>query len=100
MSGNYCKLCACKFGFALGLIWGLGVLILGWAAWLWGYGTPVVLLWSHVYLGYSATFLGGLWGGLWGLVDFFIFGLLVAWVYNGCLGCCKKTSCGPTESTD
>jgi len=92
MSGNYCKLCACKFGFALGLIWGLGTLLLGWAGWLWGFGVPVIMLWSHVYLGFAPTLVGGLWGGLWGLIDFFIFGLLVAWVYNGCLGCCKKTS--------
>lgn len=94
MTGNYCKLCACKFGFAFGLIWGLGTLLLGWAGWLWGFGVPVIMLWSHVYLGFAPTLVGGLWGGLWGLIDFFIFGLLVAWVYNGSLGCCKKTSCG------
>lgn len=85
------KLCAGKFGFAFGLIWALGMLLLGWAAWLWGYGTPLVALWSTVYLGYAPTFLGGIYGALWGFVDFFIFGWLVIVVYNACCKCCNKS---------
>ena len=92
MSGNNCKLCAVKFGFELGIIWGLGCFLMGWAGWLFGYGVPVVQLWAHVYIGYSATFLGGILGAIWGFIDFFIFGLLVAWVYNCCCGSCKKSS--------
>ncbi len=92
MSGNHCRLCPGKFGFALGLIWGLGTLLLGWAGWLWGYGIAVIVIWSHVYLGYSPTFVGGIIGGIWGFVDFFVFGLLVAWIYNCCCGKCKKTA--------
>jgi len=90
MSGSSSKLCAGRFGFALGLIWGLGAMLFAWAAWKWGYGVPLVALWSHVYPGYAATFVGGLWGLLWGFIEFFIFGLLVAWVYNGCCGKCKR----------
>jgi len=93
MTASNCRLCAGKFGFALGLIWGLGTMLLGWAGWLWAYGLPMIQMWGHVYLGFSATFLGGIYGGLWGFVDFFIFGLLVAWVYNSCCKKCKGGSC-------
>ncbi len=94
MSGNNCRLSPGKFGFAFGLVWGVGTLLLGWAAWLWGYSATMVQLWSHAYLGYSATFLGGIWGGIWGFIEFFVFGFLVAWVYNCCGGCSKKSSGG------
>ncbi len=69
-------------GLALGLgvTWGLGVLLLGWAGWL-GYGTGFTGL-SSIYLGYDATFLGGIIGALWGFVDGAIGGALIAWVYN------------------
>jgi len=86
------KLCPVKFGFAFGLIWGLGMLLVGWAAWLWDFGTPFVTLWGSVYKGFEPTLVGGLIGGAWGFVDFFIFGLLVAWVYNCCCKCCKHSS--------
>jgi hypothetical protein len=84
MSTETMKLSACKFGFAFGAIWALGVLLLGWSAWLCGYGSAFVALFSSVYLGYAASFLGAIFGALWGFVDFFIFAWLVAIVYNGC----------------
>lgn len=87
MSGNT-QLKVCSFGFAMGLIWGLGILLLAWLS-MWcagGWGAGFIKVLSSVYTGYAATWVGGLIGGLWGFVDFFIFGALVAWVYNS--RCC------------
>lgn len=92
MSGNYARLAPGKFGFAWGLIWALGLLLLGWAAWLWGFAVPFVQMMGHGYVGYAPTFLGAIWGALWGFVDFFIFAWLVALVYNCCCKSCPKTS--------
>lgn len=85
MSGSQGKLCAGKFGFAFGLIWGLGIFLLGIAGTYCAFGLPFIHLWGSIYHGYTATLLGSVYGGLWGFVDFFIFGWLVALVYNcGC----------------
>lgn len=71
-----------KFGIALGSIWGLGWLLLGWTAWLWQYGIPIVNDVSSAYWGYAPTFDGAIYGAVWGFIDFFVFGWLVAKVYN------------------
>ncbi len=77
-----------RLGFAFGLIWGLGMLLMGWAGWLSGFGVPMTRMWGTVYIGFAPTFVGGILGFIWGFIDFFIFGALVAWVYN--CACCKK----------
>ncbi|HTR04498.1 MAG TPA: bacteriophage holin [Thermoanaerobaculia bacterium] len=69
----------------LGLTWGLGVMLLGWIA-ASGWGARVVDLLSSVYLGYAATFLGGLIGGLWAFADAFVAGALFAFFYNALSG--------------
>lgn len=94
MTRNYTQLSKIRLAFALGLIWGLGWLLLGWAAWLWQYGIPIVNLMASAYLGYAPTFAGAIIGGIWGFVDAFIFGFLVALVYN-CCNCCGKKACEP-----
>ena len=85
------KICPVKFGFAFGLIWGLGMLLIGWADWLWEYGEQFVNTFASVYYGFEPTFWGGIVGFFWGFVDFFIFGFLVFWVYNCCTKCCKHS---------
>ncbi len=90
MSDHCMKLSAVKFGFALGLIWALSVLLTGWAGAIWGYAMPWIRLLASVYLGYAATFWGAIVGAIWAFVDLFIFGLLVGWVYN--CSCAKKKS--------
>lgn len=71
-----------RFGVAFGLIWGLGMLLMGWGAWLTGWATPLVLVFGSGYVGFTPTFWGGLVGFFWGFIDFFVFGFLLAWVYN------------------
>jgi len=92
MSGNYGRLAPGKFGFAWGLIWAIAILLTGWTAWLWDYGTPFVQMMGHLYIGYTPTLLGAVWGACWGFVDFFIFTWLVALVYNCCCKGCPRTS--------
>ena len=92
MSGNHTRLAPVKFGFSWGLIWALGILLTGWAAWLWGYGIPLVTVFASVYIGYAPTFWGAIWGAIWGFFDFFIFTWLVALVYNGCCKGCPRSS--------
>lgn len=87
---NSMRLAPVSFGFALGILWGLGMLLIGWAGWLWGYGIPWIQVWGSVYLGFGPSFMGGIVGAVWGFIDFFIFGWLIALIYNLCARCVKK----------
>lgn len=94
MSSNHLRLCAVKFGFALGLIWGLGMFCMALAGLYFQYALPAIQLVGSVYWGYAASWKGAFHGLGWGFLDFFIFGLLVAWVYNMCCGgCCGSSEC-------
>lgn len=66
---------------AAGVLWGLGVLVLGWMAAA-GWGAGMVQVLGSVYLGYTATFLGGIIGGVWAFVDGAVAGAIFAWLYN------------------
>jgi len=79
---KYGKLYPVSFGFAWGLIAGLGWALLAWAGARWGFGLPVLELMGHVHHGLAPTLVGGLWGFFWGFLDCFIFGLLAAVIYN------------------
>lgn len=83
-----------KLGFSLGLVWGVFVVIIAWIAGLTQFAPAVnfVSLLGHTYVGYEATLLGGLIGGVWGFIALFLFGWLVAKVYNCCCGCCRSAS--------
>ena len=94
MMVKYGKIYPVSFGFGWGLISGLGWMLLAWAGARWGFGLPVIQLMSKVYYHLAPTFVGGLWGLLWGFIDFFIFALLAAWVYNCTCKCfCPAGSC-------
>jgi hypothetical protein len=75
-----------KFGFALGLWWGVGMLLASWGAWLFNWGNIWVHVMSSFYIGMAPSLIGGIIGLVWGFIDFFIFGLLIAWTYNCCSG--------------
>ena len=85
------KLKVCRFGFAMGLIGGLGMLFMAWFGWWFGWALPMTKVISSAYLGMAPSFLGGIFGLVWGFIDFFIFGALVACVYNYCAKCCNKS---------
>jgi fructose-specific phosphotransferase system IIC component len=68
-------------GLAVGIVWGLGVLVATlWLIWF-GQVTGVPLM-KKFYLGYDETYLGALVGFIWGFIDGFVAGALIAWLYN------------------
>jgi len=89
------KSCVCRrlsiisLGFGVGVAWAVCVLVLGFGAVFFDdWGADMVELMSSVYVGFSDTVGGALIGGLWGFVDGFIFGVILAFFYNLCARCC------------
>lgn len=70
-------------GLTLGILWALGMLLMGVASMFFGYGTEIVDMMGTVYLGAgSGSWVAILLGGVWAFVDGFVCGFLIAWVYN------------------
>jgi hypothetical protein len=68
-------------GMAVGIAWGLGILVATVRLiWL-GQPTGVALM-KNFYPGYDVTYLGQFLGFIWGFVDGFVAGALIAWLYN------------------
>jgi len=82
MSNSYQKLHVISFGLALGIVWGVGLFLLGMVSWNTGVGTVWIDTFGSVYLGYKATLMGSVLGFIWGFFDSFIAGVCIAWVYN------------------
>ncbi len=79
------RLRAVPIAVALGLTWGLGIMLLGWIS-AFGWGARVVEVIASAYVGYASSFVGGLIGGVWGFVDAFVAGLVFAFFYNALAG--------------
>ena len=75
------KLKVLPLALAMGVTWGLGIILLGWIAGS-GWRAKAVEVFGNAYPGYAASFLGGLIGGLWAFIDAFVGGLVFAVVYN------------------
>jgi hypothetical protein len=88
-----CKLSPCAFGLSLGVVWGLSTFIMGLVAHYLSFGTEFVGSMSMIYVGYEPSIIGAVIGGLYGFVDAFIGGAVIAWLYNVFSGCCSK-NCG------
>jgi len=71
-----------NLGLSIGIIWGLGMLLLGLFATFLNWGGGLVQTMSSLYIGYDLGIVGSVIGGIWGFVDGFIFGFLIALVYN------------------
>jgi hypothetical protein len=76
------KLNTVALGLALGIFWGLSVLVMGLIATHATYGKPFVETLALMYPGYAPTVMGSIYGGLIGFADAFIGGFLVGWLYN------------------
>lgn len=104
MNKGNSQICPMILALALGIVWGLSAASLAWASALFGYGTAMVNLMGSVYIGFNASFLGGLIGLVWGFFDMFIGAWLVILVYRliGCMSakCCSSSEscCTPDES--
>ena len=75
-----------------GIAWGLVIFLLTYWFLIFGYEGETLARLSNVYLGYSVTWYGAFVGLIWGFVDGFIGGALLAWLYN-------KFAGKPTETT-
>lgn len=71
-----------SFGMALGVTSAVFVFFLGVMAALFGWGVPVAMALSSIYIGYGPTFIGSIAGAVWAFVDGLIAGLMIAWLYN------------------
>ncbi|NQU18563.1 bacteriophage holin [bacterium] len=76
------KLNVKAFGLAVGIVWGVGMFVLGIIAMAFGWGDRFIEILSSLYIGYKATFLGSIVGAIWGFIDAGIGGIIVAWLYN------------------
>jgi len=79
---SYLKLHPQAFALTAGVIWALGVLLVGLGAAYTGYALPMVELIASAYLGYEASLSGAVIGGIWGFFDAFIGCWIFAWAYN------------------
>lgn len=95
---QHARLGMISLGVAFGTTWAIALIFLGLTAMWWHWGEPVVRLLGSLYWGYAPTFGGSLIGGLWGFCDWFIGGVVIAWIYNRvCTHCCKGEHCCPKE---
>ncbi|MFQ5863233.1 MAG: hypothetical protein ACE5IC_08960 [Candidatus Brocadiales bacterium] len=69
-------------GLGLGIVWGALLVFFGLIATVTGLGTGLVELLGSVHIGYKATVLGSVIGGICGLVYGFICGAIIARAYN------------------
>jgi len=76
------KLDVKAFGLALGITWGLAMLVLGVIDIFTTWGDVWGSIMSTIYLGYTPTLVGSIIGGLWGFCDAGIGGVIIAMVYN------------------
>lgn len=91
------SLCVGSLGLSLGVVWALGVLLIGLIAWKFNYyGDGFIKVLSSIYIGYAPTPKGIAIGTGWALLDGLVSGILIAWLYNFfhkvclCCSCCLK----------
>jgi hypothetical protein len=65
------------FALSAGIVWGIGVMCLGWIAAL-GWGKSLVHVLAGLYLGFAASFFGGVIGGIEAFFDGLIGAALLA----------------------
>ena len=68
-------------GIAIGVLWAAYCLFCGITA-MFGWGIALVEAISSLYIGYGPSVLGAIIGALWGFVDGYIAGVVIAWLYN------------------
>lgn len=80
------KLHTLAFGLACGILWGIGVLLMGLLAAMTGYGIAFVDFLGDFYRGYDPTPMGSFIGLLWGFADGALGGVIFSWLYNSLVG--------------
>lgn len=75
------KLSPNALGIAMGVLWAAYVFFCGITA-MFGWGIALVHTISSLYIGYKPSILGAFIGSIWGFIDGYIAGVLIAWLYN------------------
>ena len=76
------KLDVRALGLSCGILWALGMLIMGILNMAFNWGDAFVALMSSLYIGFKPTVSGIIIGAVWGFVDAGIGGVVIAWLYN------------------
>jgi len=76
------KLDAKAFGLACGILWSASLFIMGIVNIFSSYGEGFVESIGNIYIGYAPTAGGCILGAIWGFIDAFIGGAVLAWLYN------------------
>ncbi len=66
MPNSTSRLSIIGLGLALGITWAISIFLLGIVAWLFGWGINLVHIIASLYVGYAPTFLGTIYGTIWG----------------------------------
>jgi len=70
------------FALASGLVWGINWFGVTWWMMAFDGATREVMFLGRMYRGFTLSPIGSLVALLWGFVDGFLIGLMVAWIYN------------------
>ena len=70
------------FALAAGITWGINWFALTWFMMLFDGMTGEITIIGRIYRGFSLSPIGSLYALVWGFLDGFFIGLLVAWIYN------------------
>lgn len=70
------------FGLAIGLFWGLAILLGTWWILLLGAQGGVFSKIGVFYIGYEVSWIGGIIGFFWSFVYGFLAGSVIAWLYD------------------
>ena len=68
-------------GVAIGVLWAVYVACAAIMA-MFNWGGAFVVAMASFYIGYSASLAGALIGAVWALIDGFVAGVAIAWIYN------------------
>jgi len=68
-------------GIAIGVLWAAYVLFYSITA-MFGWGIALIDVISSLYVGYGPSVLGAFIGAVWGFVDGYIAGVVIALLYN------------------
>ena len=66
---------------AVAITWSLSMLLLAWIS-AFGWGVRDVNVIAGLYIGYDASFWGGIIGAIWGFIDGAIGGFVFSYLYN------------------
>jgi hypothetical protein len=75
------KLQPLALGIAIGVLWAGSVFFAGIVA-MFDWGNAFVETLASFYLGYNASIAGAFIGAIWAVIDGFVAGAVIAWIYN------------------